>query len=50
MNRAELGYEALLKANVVFDEYHEFAQKENALYAAFIYSIFPQKLSLGKEK
>jgi len=39
MNRAELGCEALLKANVVFDEYHEFAQKENALYAAFIYSI-----------
>jgi len=49
MNRAELGYEALLKANVVFDEYHEFAQKENALYAAFIYSI-STKIKFGEGK
>jgi len=35
MNNAEMAYNAF-SSNLVFDEYHEFAQKGNGIYAAFI--------------
>jgi CRISPR-associated endonuclease/helicase Cas3 len=35
MKRAEMAYN-VFKDTVIFDEYHEFAQKENGIYSAFI--------------
>ena len=35
MKRAEMAY-YIFKDTVIFDEYHEFAQKENGIYSAFI--------------
>lgn len=43
MNKAEMAYDAF-SSNLVFDEYHEFAQKENGIYAAFITTMNARNL------